>query len=217
LDKDRQIRMLIPPFFLAASVLWAAYLSGALYPFLHVSEHSNDAGSLKLVLSMFGVVGVSTLPLGYAISALAITILRIWPVCLLFPPHRDYEMPISNEALGKVWRILGISRTPRLDFSAGVAFDHALLEPKIHDWLARRWNSFNISTSSIAALFLSLPLSCALHIHVLTWGMWGWWSLILFLVAIFVRRSVESWREVKRMFDLVVDVRRLVRPERKQP
>jgi hypothetical protein len=213
LDKDRQIRMLIPPFFLAASVLWAAYLSGALYPFLHVGEHGNDAGSLRLVLSMFGVVGVSTLPLGYAISALWITILRAWPASSLFPQHRHYEMPISNQALGEVWLILGVSRSLRLDSSAVAAFDHALLEPRIHDWLARRWNSFNISTSCITALLLSWPLGRALHLPVLTLGMWRWWLLILFLVAVFVWRSVESWREVKRMFDLVVHVRQFVRPE----
>jgi hypothetical protein len=212
LDKDRQIRMLIPPFFLVASVLWAAYLSGSLSPFLRTGERGSDVDSLKLVLSVFGVVGVSTLPIGYAISTLTIAAMRVWPVRFLFP-HRNYEMPISTEALGRVWQVLRVSRIPRLDFFASTAFDHALLEPKIHEWLIRRWNSFNVSTSSITALIVSLPLSCALHIPVLKWGMWRWWSLVLFLVAILVWRSAESWREVKGMFDLAVGAGRLVRPE----
>jgi hypothetical protein len=66
MDKDRQFRMLIPPFFLFASVLWEAYLSGDLWQYMH-NTASTEAGSLKSVLSLLTVLGVATLPAGYGL------------------------------------------------------------------------------------------------------------------------------------------------------
>ena len=77
MDKDRQIRFLIPPFFLLGALLWGAYLSGQLNPFLLAMDQGNDTGALKLGLSILGIVGFATIPVGYAIGVITIMTLRV--------------------------------------------------------------------------------------------------------------------------------------------
>ena len=72
LDKDRQIRMLISPLFLIASIVWEAYLSGDLGQFFHATTANAESASLKTVLSILGVVGVGKLPVGYAMGVLTL-------------------------------------------------------------------------------------------------------------------------------------------------
>lgn len=134
MDKDRQIRLLIPPFFLLASVLWGAYLSGDLAAFLLPSAES--AANLKSILSIVAVAGVATLPLGYAIGVLTITILTIFS--RLFPQHA-FDVPVSDTAMKAIWKRLRLSEQPRDRARYATAvFDHYLLKSPLHLWLFRR-------------------------------------------------------------------------------
>src|SRR5436190_21115009 len=145
MDKERQIRMLIPPFFLAASVLWLAYLTGGLGPYLE-PKATGAIESLKSIVSILGLVGVATLPAGYAIGILTISILRLW--CLVSPrwpfPHGNYEICISVAGMSRVRGLLSDREIPSEDnLSATAVFDHVRLQSEVHEWLLRRWNSFN--------------------------------------------------------------------------
>jgi hypothetical protein len=200
MDKDRQIRLLIPPFFLLASVLWEAYLSGDLWQYLHTTAATGDVASLKTVLSILGVVGVATLPVGYAIGVLTMCLLRL--LSYLFP-HRSYEVPISEAAMEKIWHKLGLSKASHKSaLCAAAVFDHALLRPPIHQWLFRRWTTFNICTQCAMALFLSYFLGRALHVQ----STCKWVLTIAAAVGIFVWQAVTSWKETRNMFDLVTDL-----------
>jgi hypothetical protein len=181
MDKDRQVRMLTSPFFLIASVVWEAYLSGDLWQYLHSTTAGADFSSLKTVLSILAVVGVATLPVGYAISILTLCFLRLFSQ--VFPrafPQRTYEVPISDRAMRKIWHRLELSegqgKTP---LSAAAVFDHALLEPSIHQWLFGRWTTFNICSQCATALLLSFLLGHALHIHA-TWR----WALTTVMISV---------------------------------
>jgi hypothetical protein len=106
MDKDRQIRMLIPPFFMFASVLWEAFLSHDLQQYLQNANVGSEYAYVKTVLSLLGIVGVATLPLGYVIGLLTISVLRL-PLIRRCFPHKNYEIPISKAAMEKIWRLLG--------------------------------------------------------------------------------------------------------------
>jgi hypothetical protein len=198
-DKDRQFRMLIPPFFLVASVLWEAYLSGGLPRYLHSTACDGDPTSLKTVLSILGVVGVITLPLGYAISMSTIILLRLgW--CLF--SGRSYEAPISETGIEKIRSRVGpFKGDPRSEMYAVAVFDHVLLEPPIHQWIFRRWTTFNICTQCVTALLLSVLFGLALHIQ----PTFKWALTLTFAIGIFVYQAFTSWRETWGMFDFIVD------------
>jgi hypothetical protein len=205
MDKDRQIRMLIPPFFLLASVVWEAYLSGDLSQYLHSTTASADFASLKTVLSILAVVGVATLPVGYAIGVLTLCFLRLMSP---FFTQRAYDIPISKRAMEKIWQRLGLSEGPHKSaLCAAAVFDHALLQPSVHQWLFRRWTTFNICTQCATALLLSYGLGHALHVQ----PTWKWVVTIGFSIGIFIWQAVTSWRETRSMFDFVADFDGVIR------
>jgi hypothetical protein len=205
-DQNRQIRLLIPPFFLVASVLWRAYLSGQLNDYLRASPNS-DAASLKLVVSILGIVGVSTLPVGYAIGALTFAILRLFPLRFVFP-HRDFDIPISRDAMKTIWEelappILEEKQQARYRLCAATVFDHVLLRKEIHEWLFRRWTSFLVSAQCVTALLLSIWVGDVLQIRPSS----AWWKTISGLGVIFLWNAVKAWREAHRMFSFAAELK----------
>ena len=136
MDKDRQIRMLVPPFFLIASVLWGAYLTGNLNALVH-GVAGDEAASVRSVLAVLAV-GAATLPAGYAIGAVTIFTLRELLGWLF--PLRNYEIPISPQAMKQIREKLRAPASVTFDLCAAATFDHVELQPKIHEWLFRRWS-----------------------------------------------------------------------------
>ena len=211
MDKDRQLRMLIPPFFLVASVVWEAYLSGDLWQYFHATTATTDFASLKTLISILGVVGVATLPVGYGIGVLTMCLLRL--ASPLFP-QRAYDIPISKRAMSKIWHKLGVAEgSPESILCAAAMFDHTLLQPSIHQWLFRRWTTFNICTQCAMALLLSYGLGHALHVR----PTWKWELTIAVSIVLFVWQAITSWNETYRMFDFAVDVDRAIRKRVAEP
>jgi hypothetical protein len=200
MDKDRQFRMLIPPFFLFASVLWEAYLSGDLSRYLATSTAADATSALKPLLSIIAVGGIATLPIGYAIGILTIRILKL--PARFFPNHA-YDIPMSKEAMHKIWGKLGVhGETKKHPLCAASLFEFVLLRPQVHSWLFRRWTMFNIGAQCTTALLSSYFVGRAMHIR----STCKWWLTILFFCCLFVAHAVDSWREVYRMMNLVVDL-----------
>ena len=213
MDKDRQIRMLIPPFSLLASVLWAAYLSGDLGAFLHPplaqvatakdvdNALRDEVGTIKSVLSVVAVAGVATLPLGYAIGVLTLIILGLFSP--LFP-QRAFDVPVSDQGMKAIWGKLGLSdKEPKNRARYGAAvFDHYVLKKPIHDWLFRRWSAFLIASQCVLALAISIPFAHALHVHMTL----KWLFTVVSVIAVFVWQACTAWREAYQMFELVTTV-----------
>jgi hypothetical protein len=214
MDKDRQIRMLVPPFFMIASVLWGAYLSNNLVSLIHATA-GDEANSVRSVLAVLGV-GAATLPAGYAIGAVTIFGLRVFLPRLF--PLRNYEIPISPKTMEEIRQRLRVPAAMTSNLCAAATFDHVELHPKIHEWLLRRLNSFNISVQCVMALLLSIPLGLAFHIPFWEWDMWVWWATTVGLSIILIWNAVAAWRECRMMFDFAVDVpAALHRPRPRRP
>jgi hypothetical protein len=223
--------MLIAPFFLFASLLWGAYLQGALKQFLHpdptnssthqVSVSSpqynnthpsetvggNEGSDLKSVIALFGLLGVSVLPVGYAIGVITLRCLGLlatlgkWVKVLKFPQGL-YDVPFSDDAMIKAKTRIGILADYKKDSKLCIAavFDHALLAPPIHQWLFRRWTTFNICAQCVTALLMSLVIGWTLCVP-RTWGREG---TIIGMIVVLGWQSWQSWHETHDMFDLVV-------------
>jgi len=220
MDKNRQIRFLIPPFFLLAALLWGAYLSGQLYPFIHALDQGNEGTALKLGLSILGVVGLTTIPVGYAIGVITIMALRFLGLIGLSPGlHHSYEMPLTKDDIGRIRRLLRASESDvdeKLDLCVCAAFDHAYVNPKIHDWQLRRWNAFNISAQCVTALLLSVPFAHAFHVQVFSCSVWKWWFTITAFIGLFIWQAAWTWQESRKMFEFSSKVPTVRRPSRSE-
>src|SRR5271170_6675959 len=97
MDQDRQIRFLIPPFFLFASLLWGAYLGGCDLSRIFKPD------SLKDSLGVLAATAVLVVPIGYLISTISVALLRILAFVLRRP---TYEALLTDAALGRVWNKL---------------------------------------------------------------------------------------------------------------
>ena len=160
MDQDRQIRFLISPFFLYASLAWYAYVD----PCLHDSLASLKLGDLKDILSIALAAGAATIPIGFSIGTLGLCLLKgFFYLRSRFRGLRQiYEVSISEECFQTMLRETRAAKEDRRSLLyAAVTFDHELLPEGVHKWLLRRWNSFNVAFNSaiaIAISFVAIPL-----------------------------------------------------------
>jgi len=190
MDQDRQIRLAIPPFFLLASLLWGAHLSGRDLSLIFRPE------TTKELLGLLAATAVVVIPLGFLISSLTVALLT---VSFWLARRPSYEAVLSDSTLDRIWHQLGTthSRNKNLILYAAVTFDHELLPTGIHTWLFRRWNSFNVATNSIIALFIAHGLGRVFSIRQVC----AWWISTLVLVGPLLFTSIKAWRETMEMVD----------------
>jgi len=191
MDQNRQIRFAIPPFFLFASLLWGAYLGGRdLSPIL-------KPGTAKEVLGLLAAAAVAIVPMGFLISTLSVTLLRVLLVLIARLP--TYEASLSNSTLDRIWPQLQSTQPKdrKLTLYAAATFDHELLAAGIHRWLLRRWNSFNVATHSIVALLLAHLVAPLFSIPQAR----EWWLSTLVLFGLLFLTARNAWRETMAMIE----------------
>ncbi|HTR27194.1 MAG TPA: hypothetical protein VMI10_24695 [Terriglobales bacterium] len=190
MDQDRQIRFIIPPFFLFASLLVGRYLScGSLPEFL-------KADSGKEIVALLAATAVITIPLGYLISTISVFILRLLARLFREP---TYEAVVTDHVLKRIWSLIKHDgeEMRRSMLYATTTFDHEILSDGVHMWLLRRWNSFNISVHSAVALTIALAVAPLFSIQLTRY----WWLSTLGFVALFLNAAFTAWREVMTMIE----------------
>lgn len=189
MDTDRQIRLLIPPFLLALSLVVGAYLD----PKIHLATLLRPE-STKELFGLLAAAAVCVLPLGFLISVVSVLVLRL---SFAWTSSGTYEVALPKEELDTIWLQLGVTRKrEKKDTLYAVAtYDHEYLSPGIHTWLMRRWNAFNASVHSVMALVLA-------HIVGATLGLsqpLPWFAFtVVFGVALAVYASM-AWRQTMAM------------------
>jgi hypothetical protein len=162
MDQDRQIRFLIPPFFLYASLLWWAFVD----PRLHCFLTALAGNELKEILAVAATLGAATIPLGFSIGTLGLLLLKLafHVRSRISSLRRIHEAYITEECFRVILRETAAPTTDdrRSLLYATATFDHELLPEGIHTWLMRRWNTFNVAFSSAIAIFISLLAALAL-------------------------------------------------------
>jgi hypothetical protein len=210
--EDRQFKFLMSPFFLYASLFWWAYLD----PTVHCRLIQLKPDDVKGVLAVVAAAGSATIPLGLSIGTLGISLLTLsFKVRSRFGRERQrYDARVSNTCFETMLREVGAAQQDRGSNRESLlyvtaTFDHELLPEKIHEWLLRRWNSFNTAFNSALALFISIliiPIRI-LYTRSLTpicgWDhRWYWWlGTNVFLICVFAATAWTSWHETMAMIE----------------
>ena len=187
----RQIRLLIPPFFLAASLLLGAVSDGIDLPKMLAPVDP------KVILTMLAIFGIGVLPLGFFLSAMSILFLRLWAKR---KGWETYEVHFKDpKTLGRIWTQLNIHESCPQDSTlilyATATFDHEVLNKGIHEWLLRRWSSFNVSAHSCTALVFSMLVA------LLWFPPWHWWVAVVIMIVILFSSAIVARRETMAMLD----------------
>lgn len=189
MDSDRQIRLLIPPFFFFASLLFGVWLTDNQYrQFVWTAEGEKLAAA-------GAVVAASLLPVGFVISSLTFVLLRI----VFWPTGRSFETHLSAAALKEVWPRLRTTLTLKQEhsFYAAITLDHELLAPGLHAWIMRRWNAFLICVQGCTALLLAHVVGYRLGLgHPRPWCMAS--ATLFILLAV---NAVAAWRGTMEMIE----------------
>ena len=198
MDPLRQLRWLIPPFFFLACLLLGAHLGGVLdYSFLQSEVITKNTSAIVALL--ITTLTATVLPLGFLISSISIHLLRlVFLISNRFKP-RIYEAVISDEAWDRIWSKLGPipPRTEKLKLYAAATFDHELLPLAIHEWMFRRWTTFNLSFHSSTALILAYIIGRLLGIpRTIQWEVIT--SLVVILLLI---NAIIAWRQTMAMIE----------------
>src|SRR5688572_10022840 len=118
MDAERQLRWVIPPFFLLGSLA----LRAGIDPDIDVLELLNDADGETLA-ALGAIVIAFSIPVGFAISAISRLVMhfRAWMKCW---PTWEVQLPLS--ATQKVFKAVGHEFQPRKLLYAVATFDHEL-------------------------------------------------------------------------------------------
>jgi hypothetical protein len=188
MDTVRQIRFVIPSFFLYASVLLGILIAN------YSAADSFTNLSVEDVFALGGALVAATLPLGFLIGAFSVIFLRI--VFWLFT-NKSYEFFLSKDEWNLLWP--KIKTIKPFDYSltlyAGVTFEHELLSPAIHDWITRRWNAFYVSVNSCTALMLAHFVGYLVGIP----QTFKWYSFTAFLIVLFGVHATVAWSHAMNM------------------
>jgi len=149
------------------------------------------------------------IPLGYLISVISITVLRIlfYAVGKLisikrgnykhFAEFKNYEAFFNDQICNNAWRILGFpgKANKKKSFYAISTLIHSKIDEGARNWILRRWNSFNLSIHICTALLLSHL--CGVFLHIIQDRIW--WLISAAIMIIFLCNAIVSYLQTSRM------------------
>lgn len=195
MDQNRQIRFLIPPFFLLASLFWGDHLS--------CSNIVREIAKMpdNQLLAIVAAIGASTIPLGFLIGALPIAVFHLIGFALKISKKIkwNYESGISEDAVKKIWPKLNTKL--ELDygqrFYVSATFDHGILPQRINSWTLRRWNAFNVNVNCCSALLLSHAFGRIFSIDQTS----CWWLTTFIIMIPLSINAVTAWCQTMKMLE----------------
>jgi len=202
--EDRKIRFLYPPFILIISLLIGLYFDKCKSLLDIIQQfYKTDNNSYEMILVLIGG-GVFILVLGFIIEVITMSVLR-WRA-KLFLKRRSYTVgdALEQKDYDKLGRFLlpdneGINKEK--GFYASIIFESSLVPKETHNWIARRWNSFNVSSSSCSAIIFSIIPILIMHIKITPW----WIIINLIIGFFFFCNALHAWRETKGMVVFLIN------------
>ncbi len=194
MEQNRQLRFLIPPFVFLVSLAWGAATDRKLFGFLTDLHKSIPIDGIDTIIGVVAAGGVAVIAVGFLISSISVFFLRI-----LFRVfwRQDYEAHLPPDALERVGQAIDFKA--KLDkrhmLYAVATYDHAVLPHSLHDWIARRWNTFIVSSNCCVALLLSFLFGIALGVN----GEWLWILPSVFLIVVLAINANKSRQQTMEM------------------
>lgn len=202
MDKEREIRFLYPPFMLIISLLVGLYFDHKKSIVDLIPQLSKSDKISELIILLIGG-SIFILVLGFIIGIISVNILRL----IFFVIKKRNFAPVDslkNEAYNRISEILlpeNIKITVKQRFYAGVSYDFTIIPKRVHEWLVRRWNSFNVSINSFVALLISILLAFVFDINISL----EWIIFILVIGFFLIMNGIYSWFETLRMLEFQVN------------
>lgn len=151
---------------------------------------------LQLELGKFFILMIVILiGFGFLIGTITTFILRIIAKFCRLP---YYEAYISNDAIERISKKIGIEYKDEYMLYAVATFDHYFLPKDVHDWLMRRWISFTIQANSIVAIVMALLIGFGIlrfYLNII------WIIISLFMISILAFGAYQTWNESKQMIE----------------
>ena len=176
------------------SILLALYLDDNKSLYSILPNLGNETKAIEIIAALLGG-GIIIIILGFVIGTLTINLLRLG---FLIFGIKHYEESLSESTYNNIFKRLGINKgTEKQKFFAVVSFDHETIPNGVHQWILRRWNSFNVSTNSIMAFVLSVPIISYLNIKFHCY----WFFFIPLISVLFLINAVIAWKETMGMIE----------------
>jgi len=181
---------LIPPFFLALSLAAGLYFS--VYDFAGALKDLTD----EQIILLTALAGASILPIGFFITAVSILILHALGGLRGWGSYVAVLPPVTWDRL---WSMLATDKTqnPEWHLYASATFDHELIKPGVHEWIQRRWTTFNLSVHSLVAVVLGHCAAASPSIN----ETWQWVSLTVAIVVVFALSGITAWHHTMHMLE----------------
>ncbi|NJK98467.1 MAG: hypothetical protein HC905_29295 [Bacteroidales bacterium] len=199
MDQIRKIRFLYPPFMVFISLMIGLYfdyhhsINGLIIQFKLTDSTS------ELILALL-TGGILMLVLGFIIEMITTVILKLF-FRLFKRPHYAAASNLTPNTYDKIKEKIFYNQEeiilPQQYLYSAVTFDSAVVPEKIHDWIVRRWNSFNVSSNSIFAFVISIIPMLILDIKFSV----GWILVDIIIVFFLVINASNAWKETKRMLE----------------
>jgi hypothetical protein len=206
MDEHRTIRFQVAPILFVASLLWGAWFDQTKHAWLVGALNGTDGFKLIGLIAGGGVVIFAG---GYIIGTLTYFLLRAFfrfrPRC--WGKSRYHEVAMREDRFKQVWEKLRV-RPQEPDrwqeLFAGAAFDYDVIRKEhkgVHEWMFRRWNAFNIATTSILGLALSLVFGrLVLNIQLTP----AWWISVAIFEVVLVVTMCWAWHDTMNMLDFMI-------------
>lgn len=196
MDPLRQLRWLIPPFFSFAFLFLGAHL-GCVLDYSFFQSELFTKNTTAVVAALIAIPTATTLPLGFLISTVSILLLHLVFFISNGFKFRIYEAVLSDEVWDRIWSKLGPvpPRTDKLKLYAAATFDHELLPSGVHEWLFRRWTTFNLSFHSCIAVLLAYFLGRLIGIPRTT----SWELISLSVILPLLINATIAWHQTMGM------------------
>ncbi|MBI5422709.1 MAG: hypothetical protein HZA32_01395 [Opitutae bacterium] len=198
-DPTRQIRFLYPPLICLGYLLWLL-LSNARTAEVF-SQVFRDAPTPTITfVGTLVAGGVVVVVIGFILGTFTYSVMRLLSLLRGIKSHRPsewigwqtHEAWFSEDDANDIWRRsvgLWADLKKRDIHLATVRLDFALIDERVHQWIERRWNAFNISLNTVIGILLvkggaqyfapSLPRPNL-------WAETGWALVAMFLINAFL-------------------------------
>jgi hypothetical protein len=189
MDQDRQVRLLVAPFFLYVWLALGAHHGGVdLATQLRAFEGEQLAAIAAILVA-------SLLPVGFLLATIAITALRL----AFLPTGKPYEAFLSSSAYAALWSRLGTSlpKDERYMLYASVTLDHEMTASGVHTWIMRRWSAFNVSVNCVAATIIAHLLALGLGIR----QSYAWSLFTVCVGVVLVINAIVTWKGTMEMLN----------------
>lgn len=202
MNPDRQIRFLYPPILILAFLMWAIVEDSEL-KLKVLALLSATPESLKGLVG--ALVGGSTAILIIGFVSGTVTFLTLRIIFAVFG-CRTHEVPISENCRRRIWTALMPSPVieHRKILFATAYLHFGICSKEVADWIARRWNAFNLSANicfGIALVMASVGWFELLHPASFWWFGVGAGALVLFFANAFF-----AWRDTMGMVTFCAEI-----------